>query len=426
MSGGGNRAAAFSYGVLLELRDAGTGATPTGLADNIHFLTAVSGGAVTAAWFAMTGPSGLDSFRERYLLTDSERYMVPNSFDPGNLAESIGQGLNGRDTFARALDESLFRGSRFADLAWLGNVRLSLVASDVASASPFVFDPLTFDALCSALPRVPLAEAVAASAAVPIIFAPTVIEVHQRSCVFHEPHDLRMARLDDGADPALRLLAESIARYADGAQVQSVRLLDGGMTDIFGSSGLLLARAQGGVAPMTQEQAVRVRHMLFVAVDSTKDNSALTDQLLPLGRLLGLSVFGVSQRLRDAGGGDLDMLLAGRGIRATTTRSFATLRLVTMDWQRAIIDWRCALDVASLDQLYPDRPTGWNCNDLRLYMDEVSFADLPQRLRDTLNDVPSRLSLPVGTTDTVIDAGRRALRATPAYRSFLANIATAP
>src|SRR5262245_2495636 len=64
-SGGGKRAAAFSYGVLEALRDVKV-TTPDGeihpLLDEIDLISAVSGGAFTAAYYAMNGHETFESF----------------------------------------------------------------------------------------------------------------------------------------------------------------------------------------------------------------------------------------------------------------------------------------------------------------------------------------------------------------------------
>lgn len=424
-SGGGHRATAFAYAVLDELRSVGADESAGGLAGRVRFVAGVSGGAVIGTWFALHGAEGLDGFRERYLLSDAERYMLPNGFDPETLARGLGQGLNTRDTFARALDETLFRGARFAALDGTAGVNLRIVASDVGSAAPFVFDRTTFDALCSDLSRLPLSEAVAASAAFPVVFSPFVIEAHRRSCDYTEPPALAAARDNRQAHPAVRLLAETIARYADPAEIRSVRLLDGGMTDSYGITGFLAARAEGGLSPMTPAEAVRVRRILFLAVDAAHENWRITDTLLPSGRLLGLTLYGLNQRLSDDGGGDLDPLLAGRAITATTTGSYATLSAAMVLWRQEIVAWRCGLQAAELDALYPDRPADWDCRDLHVHVDEIGLERLPSALRDRMNDVPTRLVLPADDIDAAIAAGRIALRRAPAYAAFLRGIGAA-
>ena len=75
-SGGGKRAAAFSYGVLEALRDVKV-TTPDGeqraLLDEIDIISAVSGGAFTAAYYALNGQETFDSYAPRFLNHDTEK-----------------------------------------------------------------------------------------------------------------------------------------------------------------------------------------------------------------------------------------------------------------------------------------------------------------------------------------------------------------
>jgi NTE family protein len=424
-SGGGHRASAFSFGVLEELaatgRDAGN---PDGLAGKVRFLTAVSGGSVTATWFALRGPGGLRDFRARYLLADGERYMAGRPLTPGALARGIGRGLNARDSFARALDESLFSGATFGDLGRQSRVLLSIVASDIANAAPFVFNADTFDALCSDLSRLPLSEAVAASAALPIVFSPIRIEAQPRSCAYRESPVLAAARQNPQGHPALRLYAETQARYADPDATRSVSLLDGGATDILGTTGFLAARARDATpyGPMTPQEAIRLRHILFVAVDGSIERTAMVDKLGPAVRVLGLSIYGLSQRLRAEGGGKLDALLSQRAISATTRDGTRTLRGALTQWRQDIIRWRCGLDAATVAHLLGQRSEGWNCRELAVFLAEVTPADLPPALRRAFNEVPTRLTLPPQSVDLATEAGRQALRRDPIFRAFLRNV----
>src|SRR5690349_6463116 len=62
LSGGGARAASFSYSALLQLREM-KGQDGRPLLDRVALVTAVSGGSITAAWFGQHGRDGLDGFR---------------------------------------------------------------------------------------------------------------------------------------------------------------------------------------------------------------------------------------------------------------------------------------------------------------------------------------------------------------------------
>ena len=84
-SGGGARAAAFSYGVLLGLRDM-RNADRESLLDEVTLITAVSGGAITAGWYGLHGQDGLDGFRAAALDKDWESEIHTSFVSIGNLA----------------------------------------------------------------------------------------------------------------------------------------------------------------------------------------------------------------------------------------------------------------------------------------------------------------------------------------------------
>ena len=67
------RAAAFSYGVLGELDRTliRSKNSTTRLIDHVDFLSGVSGGAITAAYFGLNGRSAHSDFRERFLMRDA-------------------------------------------------------------------------------------------------------------------------------------------------------------------------------------------------------------------------------------------------------------------------------------------------------------------------------------------------------------------
>src|SRR5437868_1197780 len=73
-SGGGMRAAAFSFGVLKEIGRSNimVRGKSVPLIDHIDFVTGVSGGAIPAAYFGLKRRAMLADFRERFLIQDAE------------------------------------------------------------------------------------------------------------------------------------------------------------------------------------------------------------------------------------------------------------------------------------------------------------------------------------------------------------------
>jgi predicted acylesterase/phospholipase RssA len=403
-SGGGMRATAFAYGMLQELQSADIG-TPNGLLDNVRLVSGVSGGSVMAAQIGLKGPQGMQGFRESFLITDAEAHMTTSGFNPLTIAKGIAGGVNGRDTFGRTLDEALFHGATFADLR-RSRIKTWINATDMANNTPFLFSPETFDALCSDLSRVKLSEAVAASAAYPLVFTPIVLQAHQGKCTYQEPDWLTAARYNPEATAAMRAHARALESYTNPAEVKFVKLLDGGITDNFGTTGLAVerARAQVPYAPLTAEEAVKLKRMLFLVANAGVNKD-----------------YDWTQKVAGPGGVNLAMSIATSAMSAASRSGYDSMRGELRLWETELIEWRCALPVSEVRKLRGST-AGWDCKDVKLFVGEVSSASLPTDLRDRLDAVPTRLKLPEAQIDMVIAAGRQATRLTPEFNGFLASL----
>lgn len=405
-SGGGMRATAFAYGMLQELQAAGveTG-NPDGLLGEVRLVSGVSGGSVMAAQLGLYGPSGIDGFREKFLITDAEAYMTTSGFNPLTIIKGVAGGVNGRDTFGRYLDDTLFKGATFADLR-RSRIKTWINATDMANNTPFLFSPETFDALCSDLSRVRLSEAVAASAAFPLVFTPIVLEAHQSKCTYQEPDWLTAARYNPEATAAMRAHARALESYTNPEEVRFVKLLDGGITDNFGTTGLAVerARAQVPYAPLTAEEAVKLKRMLFLVANAGVDKD-----------------YDWTRRVEGPGGVNLAMSIATSAMSAASRSGYDSMRGELRLWESELIEWRCALPLAEVRRLRGSTE-GWDCKDVKLFVGEASFASLPKDQRDRLDAVPTRLKLPQAQVDMVIEAGRQATRATPEFNGFLASL----
>ena len=217
-SGGGTRAAAFSFGVLKEIeatriRDRGKNVS---LLDRVDFVSGVSGGSVLAAYYGLRKREALTDFRERFLLRNAEE-MLNTRVSIANLGRAIGGGLNDDTHFPRWLDENLFGGATFRDVASSRRPRIWINASDIYNRTPFVFGNVAFDAMCSDLMSYPISEAVAASAAVPVVFAPIVLETYPGRCQTRLPDWIARARDNRNAQPLLRDFAQAIESYHTGS-----------------------------------------------------------------------------------------------------------------------------------------------------------------------------------------------------------------
>jgi len=405
-SGGGTRASAFAYGMLKELELAGVSSkTPHGLLDHVRLVTGVSGGSVTAANFGLKGPRSMIGY-EAYLKKNGEKYMANSPLNPLTIVRGLSGGANGRKTFGRFLDEALFKGATFGDLRQRSRIKTWINAADVANNTTFIFSPETFDALCSDLSSVPLSEAVAASAAFPLVFSPIVLEAHRDACEYQEPGWLTTARHNPEASSAMRAHARVLESYSDPDQVKFVKLLDGGITDNFGTTGLSVerARAQNPYGPLTREEAVRLRRFLFLVSNAgVKSDQSWT------------------QKIPGPGGPALAMSIATSSMAAATRSGYDLMRLALEDWERDLVEYRCSLSLAQVRQLRGST-RGWDCRDLKFFVGEVNATALDPDTQAKFNAIPTRLRLKSEQVDLAIQAARDATRINAELRGFLRAI----
>ncbi len=237
---------------------------------------------------------------------------LSTSVNVTNLVLLAKGGVNDRTGLPTWLDENLFHGATFDDVLKPGRPQLWINASDIFNRTTFIYNTVNFGALCSDLRRYPLSEAVAASAAVPFIFAPIVIENYADRCTFTPPEWVYSADRP-GAPSILRASAAAIQRYREKADVKFVKLLDGGMTDNLGLSGFVLelAAATKPYQPLTPRQVVNLKRFLFVVVDAGRPPGGDLAKEAEFARAYGLD----PGRLRYGGGCE-----CARGLRCVCRR----------------------------------------------------------------------------------------------------------
>src|SRR5260221_7753184 len=105
-SGGGTRAAALSYGVLEAL--AHTEIVWEGqrrrLLDEVDFITAVSGGSFTAAYYALYGDAIFTDFEQKFLSRNIQRQMFWRFCSPLNWVRLASPYFNRSDLAAEFYD----------------------------------------------------------------------------------------------------------------------------------------------------------------------------------------------------------------------------------------------------------------------------------------------------------------------------------
>jgi NTE family protein len=399
-SGGGTRAAAFAYGAMRGLDRLPAKGRGSYL-DRVIFISGVSGGSVAAAYFGLKGHAALADFRERFLLKNAEEDLNTR-VGLVNLARGFSGGVNDASRFAGWLDQNLYEGATLADLYQPGKPIVWLNASDLFNRTPFLFSPVTFEALCSDPRKYPISQAVAASAAVPVAFVPIVLASFSDACSVPLPPWVDRVLADRSSGAQVRAFAQALKRYRDPEQIRFVKLADGGITDNFGLSGVVIAREAAGqpYSPLTRDRAVQMRHLVFVVVNAG---------LPPQGQW--------AQTVQGPTGKELIGAITDTAINSAVRSGFDAFRLTVKSWEDAARKWRCSLSRAEAVKL---GATGdWRCSNISFDVVEINFTQMDPARAARLDRVPTSFNLPEDEVDLVIQAGTDTLLAHPTVRAVL-------
>ena len=396
LSGGGARAAAFGYGVLDALRQTQVPRPggPISLLDELDVISGVSGGSITAAYYAAFGREAFPAFEEQFLRKNFQDNLISYALKPGNLYDLTSPWFGRSHLLERRLFE-LFKGKTFGDLAeHEGQPSLLISATDLSLGASFEFTWRQFSLICSDLDSVPLSFAVAASSAVPIALSPLSLKNYNDTCA----QPVNLAESDAGAY-RVRLLRESQRSYLDATDRPYIHLVDGGLADNLGLRSLLdRSQAEGGLRRAVRRMsATPIQKLVIFAVNAERDPTERIDTQSEVPSTLQV----------------VDALLFGTGARATQ-ETLELLRDTAQNWRREL---RGGSGGAS-DPFAPDA---------QIHVINVNLRDAPELAeRQFLLKIPTAFSIPAADVSRLIDAGGRVLRHSPEFQALLKSLGATP
>jgi len=283
-SGGGSRAAAFAHAVLSELDAAPFvwRGRETTLTREIDMVTGVSGGSVAAAHLALHGSrEHLSRFPADFLALDFQSRLLSAALSPGQMYRATSPWYGRGHLLAKELDEALFKGTTFGQLARLdGRPYLIIGATDLSTGAEFNFTSDRMALLCSSIDRVPLSVAVASSSAVPVMFSPLTLQNHSQGCA--QQPSKGPGGSAAAADPARVRLVKGESESMASGQRRFIHLVDGGVSDNLGTRRLTdyVAKAGGIGAVMSmlgvgQAPSVPVPRRIVVISVNSESNAGL-------------------------------------------------------------------------------------------------------------------------------------------------------
>src|SRR6516162_3215436 len=407
-SGGGTRAAAFSYGVLEALRDievSTPGGRRTRLLDEVDVITGVSGGSFTALGYGLYGDRLFDLFEDNFLKRDVQRTLMGRLLNPLNWRALWSAGWSRSELAAQLYDEILFHGATFADLERAGGPVIAVGATELTSGARIVFLPQNFDIMCADLSSFKLSRAAAASSAVPVVLSPVTINNYGGHCGYRMPAWLKaFADQEKPPRPAGRILKrlEELERLDDASEDRYFHLVDGAVSDNLGLRGVLdyleafeALRLTGRPTPLDH-----VRKIIVFVVNSASAPS-----------------FDWNATENSPSAMSIMVKAAGVPVDRYASESIELLRDIDARWtaQRAI------RDSAAFDKR-KDPAVGWVANAVNadVYAIEVSFRMVTDKQeRDYLNQLPPSFALPADAVDRLRAAAKKIILASPDFQQML-------
>lgn len=234
-SGGGTRAAAFSYGLLEELRDTviTVGGSKKRLLDEVDYISAVSGGSFTAAYYGLFGEQIFDNYEEVFLKRNIQKILINGILNPLNWFRFLTTGFDRSSLAIEYYDKYIFRRGTFGDMFARGGPYIQINATDLGTGQYFGFTKERFDLLCSDLTNFKVARAVAASSAVPVAFAPIALK-NYAGCEKKLQEHIETIREERAEDPRIRQIIKDLLTYGNKEQRRYIHLVDGGISDNLG------------------------------------------------------------------------------------------------------------------------------------------------------------------------------------------------
>ena len=385
-SGGGTRAAALAYGVLQELRD--TRITIEGrekrLLDEVDVISSVSGGSFTSAYFGLYGDRIFDDYEAVFLRKDVQGALIRGLLNPALWFSSTGR----TEMAVQFYEKNVFGDATFGDLEQRREAPLILInASDLGYGVRFSFVQEYFNLLCSDISTFPVARAVTASSAVPVLFNPVVLQNYPDCKDGERPEWLVAAEARAQGNPDIRQVVSGLGTYFDAERRKYAHFVDGGITDNLGLRALYeVIEVAGGIKAFQGKYNRKPpSHAVLISVNASTDPEPDMD------------LSNKQPSLVETASAMSDVQLH--------RYNAATLELMESSLRR----WAKQLSTQS--------------RTVTAHFVQVDFRNIENaEQRRYFNRIPTSFNLAEEEVDRLILAGRELLRTNPEFQRFLSDL----
>jgi NTE family protein len=402
-SGGGTRAASFSYGVLEALREINIQweGKERRLIDEVDTISSVSGGSFTAAYFGLFGERIFEDYEEKFLKKDVEGYLKSVLWKPWRWFQ-LGSSFFGRSDYAAEYyDEILFEGKTFADFKSSEGPIIQINATEVSTGTQLTFLQGQFDLLCTDLLKFPVSRAVAASSAVPVLFSSITLNNNAGTCNYQPPLWLDDVLNSEEDITRRRHIAEKFVQWLDRDTYPYLHLYDGGLTDNLGVRPLINRLVLTGNAwELAKKQGNEdVKRLVFIIVNAQAESNTRFSRLaspVPL----------------------LDTILGATSIPLNeyTFESLVAAKSAMAEFKKEFVEGRCA------DRMSKGEDT-LGCDDFEtnlIVIDLDKIKDDEKRVR--LKQLPTSFVLEPDEVDELREAAKELISESIPFQKFLNDI----
>ena len=398
-SGGGTRAAAFSYGVLEELKatEVTLGGKIRKLSDEVDLVSSVSGGSFTAAYFGLFGDRIFEDYETRFLKKNVQRDLMFGMFaNPVNWFRLSSPFFDRSDLAAEYYDENVFDKKTFGDMLKRKGPMVLINATDMSLGARFTFHQIMFNAMCSDLSKLPVARACAASSAVPGVLTPITLRNYAGSCGFVVPPLLET----HSQSYRQREMMENMNLLLDSKKKPYLHLIDGGVADNLGLRAIEESvDAVGNIWKVMQITGrENVRKVIFIIVNAETKIESSWDKIEVVPPLSAMM----------SNYSTIAIVRYNRETMAVLLESFSR-------WAYQVRSGRCPPGQIT-------REPG-SCGDIQFYLVDVRFENLKDRREgDYLAKLPTSFRLPAEDVDRLRAGAKKLLAESDDFQKLLKDL----
>ena len=381
-SGGGTRAAAFSYGVMKGLKN--TSVNNSTLLSKVDMISSVSGGSFTSAYYGLYGEKIFEDFESKFLKKKIQSVLTNILINPFNWFSLFRRS----DLAAEYYKEEIFGEKTFKDIRE-DSPRIVINATDLSTGNAFSFTPENFNRICSDISKYPIVNAVTASSAVPVLFSPVTLKNYD-TCE-HKKHFINgNSKMSHNDWQSLKIL-----KYHEKERYPYLHLVDGGISDNLGVRPLMqeLAAHDNNIIRMLNQAGLQhVNNVIFIVVNAA---DSLSPEIAKTEDTPAIS----------------DAMNAVSTIQLTryNTDTLDFVQSSFNDWEKQINTYRCST---------PDIP----CTKMQFHLIELNFRQLPQKQAKRFSLIKTSLELPDEQVDELIEAGEKLLLSSKKFKSLVQEL----